>query len=178
MVDARDWLTHKASRLSFHSAVCLQVPRTKTKQTNKVIPLIFGMSFLNICNWANKSSIISMVLDRYDTVFIFSLGALSSVLPTNPWAWGLLGIYLVKYKHNLTPFDISNQASMSVTLKNLGGKIYVLRAVLKQGPSWNMFHIGMVCRLEKFAFLKHVSDWHRASFVISKSHDKYIVIGI
>ena len=33
-----------------------------------------------------------------------------------------------------------------------------------------MFQIGMVCR-EKCAFLKHVSDWHRANFVISRAND-------
>ena len=34
-----------------------------------------------------------------------------------------------------------------------------------------MFQIGMVCRFEKCAFLKHVSDWHRANFVISRADD-------
>ena len=29
----------------------------------------------------------------------------------------------------------------------------------------------MVCRFEKCAFLKHVSDWHRANFVISRADD-------
>ena len=47
----------------------------------------------------------------------------------------------------------------------------VLRAVLKHVPSWNMFQIGMACRFEKCAFLKHVSDWHRANFVISRADD-------
>ena len=47
----------------------------------------------------------------------------------------------------------------------------MLRAVLKHVPSWNMFQIGMVCRFEKCAFLKDVSDWHRANFVISRADD-------
>ena len=32
-----------------------------------------------------------------------------------------------------------------------------------------MFQIGMVCHFEKCAFLKHVSDWRRANFVISRA---------
>ena len=49
--------------------------------------------------------------------------------------------------------------------------VRVLRAVLKHAPSWNIFQIAMVCRFEKCAFLKHVSDWHRANFVISRADD-------
>ena len=47
----------------------------------------------------------------------------------------------------------------------------MLRAVLKHVPSCNMFQIGMVCRSEKCVFLKHVSDWHPANFVISRADD-------
>ena len=49
--------------------------------------------------------------------------------------------------------------------------VYVLRAALKHVPSWNIFQIGLVCRSEKCAFLKHVSDWHHANFVISRADD-------
>ena len=49
---------------------------------------------------------------------------------------------------------------------------HVLRAVLKHVPFWNIFQIGMVCLSEKYAFLKNVSDWHRANFVISRVDSK------
>ena len=44
---------------------------------------------------------------------------------------------------------------------------HVLHAVQKHVPSWNIFQISMVCRSEKCAFLKHVSDCHPENFVIS-----------
>ena len=46
------------------------------------------------------------------------------------------------------------------------------------GPSCNMFQIGMVWwhHSEKCAFLKHVSDWHCANFVILKPHVKCKVL--
>ena len=52
----------------------------------------------------------------------------------------------------------------------------MLRAVLKHVPTCNMFQIGIVCCFEKCAFLTHVSDWHRANFVISKLHVKCKVL--
>ena len=54
---------------------------------------------------------------------------------------------------------------------NFAVLVRVMRAILKHVPSWNMFWIGMVCCSEKCAFLKHVSDWHRADFVISRADD-------
>ena len=47
---------------------------------------------------------------------------------------------------------------------------HALRAVLKHVPSWNMFHISVLCHSVKCAFLKCVSDWHCANFVKSKPH--------
>ena len=41
-----------------------------------------------------------------------------------------------------------------------------------------MFQIGMVCRFEKCAFLKHVSDWHRANFVVSRADDNMSILTI
>ena len=55
--------------------------------------------------------------------------------------------------------------------KNITLYLYVLRAVLKHVPSWNMFQIGMVRRFEKCAFLKYVLDWPSTNFVISRADD-------
>ena len=55
-----------------------------------------------------------------------------------------------------------------ISVVQMSSSLHVLRAVLKHVPPRNMFQIGMVCRSKKCAFLKHVSVWHRANFVISK----------
>ena len=47
--------------------------------------------------------------------------------------------------------------------------MYVLHAVLKYVPSWNMFQIGMVCHSEKCAFLIQISDWRHANCVVSRA---------
>ena len=69
--------------------------------------------------------------------------------------------YLLKSRNinlclELFPFQYLKEGIRNMRMR-------VLRDVL-------MFLIGMVCRSEKCAILKRLSDWHCANFIISKPH--------
>ena len=51
--------------------------------------------------------------------------------------------------------------------------LYMLHAILKHVPSWNLFQIGMACYSKKCAVLIHISDWHCSTNVdISRADNK------
>ena len=109
---------------------------------------------------------------------IFCHGRFES--PVRPWTWldqhcvgGERSLFLLNQSVSTsfiivyrTHRPISRLALFHWTTCSMTGCLGCVCCV----PIWNMFQIVMVCQSEKCAFLKHVSDWHKVNFVISKPH--------